>query len=141
VATVEFYGKPGCGTNARQVRALEAAGHTVITRSLLTRRWTAEELLGFFGTAPVASWFNPAAPKIKSGEVNPAALDADAAIDLMRDDPLLIRRPLIEVEGRRCAGFDREPVLSLLGTPRQDTPQKDLQSCTRDNARARDTGA
>ena len=39
----------------------------------------------------------------------------DLLIALMLRDPLLIRRPLIEAEGRRCAGFDREPVLSLLG--------------------------
>lgn len=44
----------------------------------------------------------------------------------MLDDPLLIRRPLIEADGARCAGFDREPILSLLGGERSD-----LQGCTR----------
>ncbi|RTL48711.1 MAG: arsenate reductase family protein [Bradyrhizobiaceae bacterium] len=126
MATILFYQKPGCGTNARQIRALEAAGHQVIAKNLLMECWTAQRLLGFFGTTPVASWFNPAAPRIKSGEVRPAEIDAANAIALMLDDPLLIRRPLIDVDGARCAGFDREPVPTLLGCDRGD-----LQGCSR----------
>jgi len=115
MATVTFFQKPGCKTNTRQRQMLEAAGHTVIARNLLTEPWTAERLTGFFGELPVSAWFNPAAPRIKSGEVDPAAADAATALDLLLHDPLLIRRPLIECDGRRCAGFDREPVTSLLG--------------------------
>nr|WP_246583367.1 ArsC/Spx/MgsR family protein [Bradyrhizobium iriomotense] len=121
-----FYQKPGCGTNARQIRALEAAGHQVIAKSLLTEPWTAKDLQAFFGETPFMSWFNPAAPRIKSGEVKPAEIGAAGAIALMLEDPLLIRRPLIEADGTRCAGFDREPVLSLLGGTRSD-----LDGCTR----------
>jgi hypothetical protein len=115
MATIQFYQKPGCATNARQKRMLEEAGHIVVARSLLTEPWTAERLRGFFGSTPVASWFNPAAPRVKSGEVVPGKHDAADAIALMLSDPLLIRRPLVEANGERCAGFDREPVTSLLG--------------------------
>ena len=115
MAHVTFWEKPGCGTNARQKLALANAGHTLDVRSLLTEAWTAERLKSFFGATPVATWFNPAAPKVKSGEVKPEAVEAEAAIALMLAEPLLIRRPLVEVEGARCAGFDREPVTSLLG--------------------------
>ncbi len=115
MAHVTFWEKPGCGTNARQKLALANAGHTLDVRSLLTEPWTAERLKDFFGATPVATWFNPAAPKVKSGEVKPEVVEAEAAIALMLAEPLLIRRPLVEVEGARCAGFDREPVTSLLG--------------------------
>lgn len=91
MATVLFYQKPGCGTNARQIRALEVAGHRVVAKSLLTEPWTAQELRTFFGTTPVGSWFNPAAPRIKSGEVKPAEIDAADAIALMLDDPSTLR--------------------------------------------------
>ena len=76
MATIQFYQKPGCVTNARQKRMLEAAGHTVIARNLLAEPWTEERLRGFFGSTPVTAWFNPAAPRVKSGEVSPAKLDA-----------------------------------------------------------------
>jgi nitrogenase-associated protein len=127
LATIQFYQKPGCRTNARQLQALQAAGHTVITKSLLAEPWTAGQLRGFFGATPIASWFNPAAPRIKSGELDPATIDADTALALMLRDPLLIRRPLIEADGERCAGFDREPVPSLLG----QNPGSDLEGCSR----------
>jgi nitrogenase-associated protein len=128
VAIVTFYEKPGCGTNARQKLALSNAGHTLEVRSLLTEPWTAERLRGFFGDTPVAAWFNPAAPKVKSGAVDPSAVDAETAIALMLAEPLLIRRPLVETESGRCAGFDREPVLSLLGP--SDPAARPLEGCS-----------
>lgn len=127
MATIQFYQKPGCATNARQKRMLEAAGHIVFAKSLLTEPWTNEGLRGFFGSTPVTAWFNPAAPRIKSGEILPEKLDAASAIALMLDDPLLIRRPLVEMDGQRCAGFDREPVTSLLG----GAVDKDMEACSR----------
>lgn len=99
-------------------------------RNLLSQPWQALDLLTFFGDMPVAAWFNPAAPRIKSGEIDPLKIDAATALGLMLDDPLLIRRPLIEANGTRCAGFDSEPVLSLLGG---DAP-RDIQGCTHPTA-------
>lgn len=126
MATVTFYQKPGCRTNTRQKLALEIAGHTVIAKNLLAEHWTEDSLRGFFGSTPVPSWFNAAAPRVKSGEVDPANIDAATAFALMIADPLLIRRPLVEMEGKKCAGFDREPVTSLL-----DKPDERLEGCTR----------
>lgn len=133
MAEIVFYQKPGCKTNARQKQMLEAAGHAVTARSLLTEPWTAERLRDFFGTTPVTSWFNPAAPRIKSGEIDPATIDAATALARMLDDPLLIRRPLVEANGQRCAGFGREPVTSLLG----GTADPDAENCSRQGASPR----
>jgi hypothetical protein len=127
VAEIIFYQKPGCKTNARQKQMLEAAGHAVIARSLLTEPWTAERLRDFFGTTPVSSWFNRASPRIKSGEIDPAAFDAGTALAIMLEDPLLIRRPLVEAKGQKCAGFDHEPVTSLLGSG----ADPDAENCSR----------
>jgi nitrogenase-associated protein len=127
VTTITFYQKSGCRTNARQKQMLEAAGHAVTAKSLLAEPWTDERLRGFFGSMPVASWFNPAAPRIKSGEIDPAAFDASAALAILVADPLLIRRPLVEADGQRCAGFDREPVTSLLG----GAADPNAQACSR----------
>jgi nitrogenase-associated protein len=115
LARVTFYEKPRCGTNARQKRMLEAAGHEIVTKNLLTESWTAERLRGFFGAMPIASWFNSAAPRVKSGEIDPMNVAAPAALALMLAEPLLIRRPLLEVEAQRCAGFEDALVTLLLG--------------------------
>jgi nitrogenase-associated protein len=115
LAGIVFYEKPGCGTNARQKRLLEAAGHTVIARNLLAEPWTSERLRGFFGDAPVAEWFNVAAPRVKSSEIDLWNMTVPAALALMLADPLLIRRPLIDWEGQKCSGFEGALVASLLG--------------------------
>ena len=99
MTTVIFYEKPGCANNTRQKVLLAAAGHTVLARNLLTEPWTAQRLLAFFGERPVAAWFNRASPKVKSGEIVPEELDAVTALAMMRADPLLIRRPLLEADG------------------------------------------
>lgn len=115
MATVIFYEKPGCGNNTRQKVWLAASGHTVLAKSILTEKWTTERLLAFFGKLPVAQWFNPAAPRVKSGEVIPAELDEVEALELMLAEPLLIRRPLMEVDGVLRAGFDSDAVRAWIG--------------------------
>src|SRR3974390_3495747 len=106
MAIIVFYEKPGCMTNAKQRALLESAGHQVIPRSLLTEPWSAERLREFFKDRPVSEWFNQASPRIKSGEVDPRKLTADLAVSALLSDPLLIRRPLIEVGSVRIGGLD-----------------------------------
>ncbi len=123
MATVVFYEKPGCGNNTKQKVWLAASGHTVLAKNILTEKWTEERLRPFFGDTPVAQWFNPAAPKVKSGEIDPAALDAATALKMMLLEPLLIRRPLMEADGKLRAGFDARAVDAWLGL--NDTQPKD----------------
>ena len=44
MARIVFYEKPGCGGNARQRAVLQAAGHQLERRNLLTAPWTAATL-------------------------------------------------------------------------------------------------
>lgn len=115
MATVVFYEKPGCGNNTKQKVWLASSGHTVLAKNILIEKWTAERLRAFFGEQPVAQWFNPAAPRVKSGELDPAAFDAVSALEMMLADPLLIRRPLLEVDGVLRAGFDARTVDAWIG--------------------------
>jgi len=115
MARVVFYEKPGCGGNARQKALLGQSGHDLDVRDLLTTPWTGERLRAFFGVRPVGQWFNAASPRVKSGEVRPETLDAETALALMLADPLLIRRPLLEVDGRREAGFDAARIDAWIG--------------------------
>ena len=128
MARITFYEKPGCGNNARQKALLSAAGHEVIAHNLFAEAWTPERLLAFFGDHPVADWFNCASPRVKAGEIIPEQIGANAALQLMLQDPLLIRRPLIEVEERRETGFDQSLIHEWLALTRVD---HDLESCTK----------
>lgn len=117
MVTIVFYEKPRCATNARQRKSLQSAGHDVQVRDLLAEPWNPERLLDFFRDLPVRDWFNPAAPRIKSGAIDPARLTPDHALELLLAEPLLIRRPLIEIGAERIAGFDVERLRAIIGLP------------------------
>jgi nitrogenase-associated protein len=137
MAKVVFYEKPGCGGNARQKALLLASGHEVEVRNLLTELWTAESLRPFFGMRPLREWFNAASPRVKSGAVEPDELTAEDALVLMIEDPLLIRRPLLEVGSRREAGFDQAEVDAWIGLRRTRTPVNETCVAQRSPADAR----
>lgn len=131
MATVIFWEKPGCINNTRQKELLREAGHEVIARNLLTEPWEAVRLRRFFGTLPVVGWFNGNAPAIKQGRVVPDTCNAEQALRLMLADPLLIRRPLLQV-GERCeAGFDPARVEAWIGLQTQVALTADLETCPR----------
>jgi nitrogenase-associated protein len=115
MAKVIFYEKPGCANNARQKALLAASGHELDVHNLLTERWTEVALQRFFGAKPVAAWFNRASPRVKSGEVQPDTISGPAALAMMIADPLLIRRPLMQVGDRCESGFDSGSVDEWIG--------------------------
>ena len=63
MATVIFYEKPGCLSNARQKALLGAHGHRLHVRDLLAEAWTPERLRPFFGERPVADCPDPGGPR------------------------------------------------------------------------------
>lgn len=131
MATVVFYEKPGCGNNTKQKVWLAASGHTVLAKNLLTEKWTAERLSEFFGDLPVAKWFNPAAPKVKSGEIDPTTFDTQSALALMLVEPILIRRPLMDVEGVLRVGFDAKAVDAWIGLNDSQPKEEPCPICNR----------
>ncbi len=140
MATVLFYEKPGCINNTRQKALLAAAGHTVQAKNLLAENWTAQRLRAFFGNLPVIEWFNPGSPRVWCGEVTPEDLDEAQALRLMLADPLLIRRPLMEVDGERRVGFDQDAIecwIGLGGKAAGKTAREDLETCPRKQDGAR----
>jgi nitrogenase-associated protein len=126
-----FFEKPGCGGNARQRAALEAAGHTLERRNLLTTHWTPENLLAFLTPLPVPDWFNRAAPRVKNGEVQPDLLDANTALALLLNEPLLIRRPLMQRadNGTRHVGFEIAAVDAWVGLGTNPASPGTLEGC------------
>ncbi|ACK70272.1 nitrogenase-associated protein [Gloeothece citriformis PCC 7424] len=134
---VIFYEKPGCINNTKQKALLSAAGHEVEAHSLLNTPWTPESLRPFFGSRPVVEWFNYTAPRIKSGEVIPNQLDEVTALSLMIADPLLIRRPLIQVEDIYQVGFDPVHIDGWIGLNPQNPITEDLETCPRSQSNSK----
>lgn len=131
---IEFWEKPGCMGNARQKALLAQAGHNVVARSLPGSVWSREELLGWLGELAVPDWFNRGARRVKEGEVDPDSVDRETALAILAADPILIRRPLVEVAGVRMVGFDLARIERIAG-PLPDTERirrvrsEDLSGC------------
>jgi nitrogenase-associated protein len=130
MATVYYYEKPGCINNTRQKKLLVAAGHQVVALNLLTEAWKPERLRVFFGLLAVRDWFNYSAPAIKLGDIDPDNLTEPEALALMLENPLLIRRPLMQVGDRLMAGFNQQAVDSWIGLTEIESTL-DLESCPR----------
>lgn len=127
MAHIIFYTKPGCIGGTKQKAFLREAGHTVEERSILTATWTPAALRPFFGTLPVAEWYNPNAPAVKAGTVVPGALPEQAALEELCRDPILIKRPLMQIGTLQLAGFSPEQLRKIvqLSAP----PAEDLTTC------------
>lgn len=111
---VVFYEKPYCAANAKQKQILRQSGCTLIERNLLEHGLDRESLHQFMEGKKIEEWFNPAAPAIKNGLINPANLNDADAIDLLMGDPILIRRPLMIIGTHRVCGFDANEIADLL---------------------------
>ena len=109
-----FYEKPGCSANAKQKKSLQNAGCMVIARNLLEHGMHKEELLSYLEKRDVTTWFNPNAPAIKKGTIEPQTLSKEEALDMLYADPILIRRPLVSINGHRMCGFDKEAIEEIL---------------------------
>src|SRR3954452_21028794 len=133
MAEVLFFQKPNDPANSKQKTQLEAAGHTVDARDLLSEPWTPETLRPWFEDRPVEDWFNRFAPAVRSKAVVPAEMDETAAIAAMIADPELIRRPLIQVGDKRAVGFDPNSLNSWLSL----IPVSDGLSCEDKHAQGR----
>lgn len=129
MAKVVFYEKPGCINNTKQKKLLRDAGHELECRNLLTENWDAEALLKFFDRLSVTMWFNTTAPGIKSGDIDPSRLTEGEALQLMIDDPILIRRPLMQVENDHRVGFEVSLVDQWIGL-KNIRGDEDLETCT-----------
>lgn len=128
MANIVFYEKPGCINNSKQKKMLTDAGHQVDNRNLLTAPWSRAALLKYFSSMAVSKWFNSSAPDIKSGKIKPSALNEVQALQLMIENPILIRRPLMCVADEYRVGFNIDSVNQWIGLANINL-NEDLETC------------
>jgi nitrogenase-associated protein len=115
MAKIKFYRKMDCVNNGKQLKILQDAGNEVETIDLLEHPLTRAELESFFGSKPAADFINRNAPAVKRGEIKPDSLEREEAFKLLLESHLLIKRPLIEVDGLKIVGFTDPRLKPYLG--------------------------
>lgn len=123
-----FYEKTGCSGNAKQKELLKSHNISFSVKSLLDTSWTKETLSEFFKGLEIKDIFNPFAPQIRDKEIDISKLSKDEAINLMIKNPILIKRPLLDINGVKICGFDIEKINELLNV-NIDTNKK-LNTCS-----------
>jgi arsenate reductase-like glutaredoxin family protein len=63
---------------------------------------------------PASEMFNPRSPSVKSMEIEPAKLSNDKLIDLMLQEPRLVRRPVVIINDNVYFGADSQVLEKLL---------------------------
>ncbi len=126
MARITFYRKMDCVNNGKQLKILQDAGNEVEVVDILAHEWTREELSGFLGAKPIADCINRTAPAVKRGEIDPDSIGREKAVKLMLENHLLIKRPLIEVDGLKIQGFLSPELKPYLGGWKNE---EDVTSC------------
>ena len=123
-----FYEKTGCSGNAKQKELLKSHNISFSVKSLLDTPWTVETLSEFFKGLELIDIFNPFAPQIRDKQIDINTLSKDEAIELMIKNPILIKRPLLDINGIKLCGFNIKQINKLLNV-NIDTNEK-LNTCS-----------
>lgn len=111
---VVFYEKTGCCGNEKQKKVLSLQGISFETKSLLDTVWDNDTLKPFFVGLDKDDIVNKFAPKIKNNQLNIDTLSKDELISMMCEEPILIKRPLLEIGEVKICGFDIEKINQTL---------------------------
>lgn len=112
---VIFYEKPGCAGNHRQKQLLQRNGIGFETKSILDTKWDSDTLRDFFKDLDNDDIVNKSAPKIKNNQIDILSLSKDQLIDIMCEDPILIKRPLIQIGDNKICGFNIKEINEHIG--------------------------
>jgi len=129
---VIFYEKTGCSGTKRQKELLQQHGISLEVRSLLDTPWNAPTLKAFFEGLTPSEMLNPFAPQLKDGSFSLAGYTKESLIEKMVQEPLLIRRPLLQIGDVKLCGFDIAKLNSLLNI-KMPTPSN-INACLSSDA-------
>lgn len=124
---VIFYEKTGCNGNHRQKELLKSYGISFEVRSMLDTKWDKSTLEAFFEGLNIKEMINPFAPQLKDTNFHLNSYTKEELIERMIKEPILIKRPLLEVGEVKLCGFDIETLNSLLNI-KMPIP-KDINAC------------
>jgi Spx/MgsR family transcriptional regulator len=110
-----FYWKSTCST-CRDARSfvLNELGAEVEERNYAKEPLTLGELKSVFKGADPRDYINPKSPAFKAMGLKGKPLTQHQALELMAQEPNLIKRPVTVVGNKIIAGFDREALRAAL---------------------------
>ena len=94
---------------------LSQSGIELDERDFFADPFTAEELRGLIGDAPVSDYFSWRSPSFRKLGLKREEMSDDQMLELMTEEPRLIRRPLIQTpDGKVIVGTDKKAMADLV---------------------------
>ena len=94
---------------------LSQSGIELEERDFFADPFTAEELKGLIGDAPVSDYFSWRSPSFRKLGLKRDDMSDSQMLELMAEEPRLIRRPLIMTpEGKLIVGTDKKAMADLV---------------------------
>jgi Spx/MgsR family transcriptional regulator len=103
---IEFLHKPSCTTCRKARAALEKRGFELHFRDLGKERLSSAELEKLIGDRDYKDFLNTRNELYRQKNMKENPPSREEAIQMMADEPNLIRRPVIVAGGRIVLGFD-----------------------------------
>jgi arsenate reductase-like glutaredoxin family protein len=94
---------------------LSQAGVTMIDRDFFAEPFTEESLRTLLGGTPARDAFAARSPTVKKLGLDLDTLSDDELLRLMVEEPRLIRRPIVVIEGQLIPGATEKSLAGLLG--------------------------
>ena len=83
-------------------------------RDFFKNKFSRKEIVALLQGRPANEMFNPRSPSVKSMGLDLVNLNHDKLIDLMLQEPRLVRRPVVTLNGETYFGADSKVLEKLL---------------------------
>lgn len=110
---VEFLHKPNCTTCRKTRSYMEKRGYQLHFRDLAKQRLSSEELDKLIGNRDYREFLNARNERYRNENMKNNPPSREQAIQLMTEEPNLIRRPVIVAGGRVVLGFDEKGIARI----------------------------
>jgi arsenate reductase-like glutaredoxin family protein len=111
---IDFYGWSQCN-NCLQTKAyLLERGYGLEYRDFFKERFSKTEIIDILGGRKAAEMFSPNGPILKALGVNVENLTQDEMIELMLEEPRLVKRPIVRINGQIIFGANVKMLRELL---------------------------
>jgi arsenate reductase (glutaredoxin) len=110
---VQFLHKPNCTTCRKARHYMEKRGYQLYFRDLAKDRLSPEELEKLIGDRDYKDFLNTRNQRYRKENMKENPPSRQQAVQMMAEEPNLIRRPVIVGGGRVVLGFDQEGIARI----------------------------
>jgi arsenate reductase/regulatory protein spx len=112
---IDFYGWNNCNTCQKAKKYLQQEGFELNYRDFFKEKFTKGEIEELLTGRPAVEMFSTRSPAVNALGLKTESLTQVEMIELMVEEPRLIKRPIVRIDGRIYFGTDVKTLAKILG--------------------------